>query len=122
VHLNTPSTHPFPEIEISGFPLETQSKFDLGVFCRDTGFGTATSWVYNPDLFDAATIARMARQYQKVLEITASNSNLRLSQVLETLATDERQRLTDARKEFQEASLLKLKGMRRRPAPASEQE
>jgi len=44
------------------------AKFDLTLIVKDTGEGLIGSLEYNTDLFDAATIARMAKQYQILLE------------------------------------------------------
>ncbi|MCU1259742.1 MAG: non-ribosomal peptide synthetase, partial [Bryobacterales bacterium] len=115
VHLNTPgNSRPLPDIELSGFPLEGPSKFDLAVFCRGGETGIAGAWVYNPDLFTAATIARMAGHYQTILQNIIANPGVRLSEILQALEVNEQERRTTEHKEFQAASLQKLKGIRRR--------
>jgi amino acid adenylation domain-containing protein/thioester reductase-like protein len=66
-------------IEIGGLTLESMSllrqpsQFDLTLMMAETGEGLSAAFIYNPDLFDAATISRFARHYQTLLDgITAS--------------------------------------------------
>ncbi|RJS18030.1 non-ribosomal peptide synthetase [Corallococcus sp. H22C18031201] len=44
------------------------SRFDLAVFMRETPDGIRSWWEYNTDLFDEATVARMAAHYARLLE------------------------------------------------------
>src|SRR5208283_287753 len=69
VQQNTPRTAtPMPGLEMTQYPQEVSSKFDMVVFVSETDKGVAGMWLYNPDLFDATTIARMTSRYQSVLE------------------------------------------------------
>jgi non-ribosomal peptide synthetase component F len=65
-------------------------------------------------LFDSTTIARMAGLYQLLLERATANPALRLSQLLELLAEEEKQHRASQHKEFQERSLQKLKSVKRK--------
>jgi Condensation domain len=121
VHENTPrSRRSLPGIESSGFPIDLPSKFDLAVFCRNSAAGIGGIWVYNPDLFDASVIARMAGQYQAVLEDITVNPHHRLSETLQFIAATEQQERITEHNEFLEASLQKLKNVRRQPVKVSQ--
>ena len=116
VHMNTPrSRRPLPGIELSGFPFEMPSKFDLAVFHADRETGLAGTWIYNPDLFDAATIAKMARRFRTVIELVIANPGLLLSEVSEILALKEQELGVMENQKFQHVSRQKLKGLKRRP-------
>ena len=94
--------------------MELPSKFDMAVFVSETDNGVSGMWHYNPDLFDATTIARMAALYQLVLEKATANPAQRLSQLLESLADEDRQHRATQHKEFQELGLHKLKSVKRK--------
>jgi amino acid adenylation domain-containing protein len=103
-----------PGVELSGYPLDLPSKFDIVVFYSNQGTEITARWVYNPDLFDAATIERMAGELNTIVETVISNPGIKLSEILELLSANEQQRRTHEHKSFQTASLRKLKGIRRR--------
>ena len=115
VQQNTPrAATPMPGLEMTQFPQEVPSKFDMVVFVSETDKGVAGQWLYNPDLFDATTIVRMAGLYQSVLEKATANPAMRLSQLLELLAAEDRQHRASQHKEFQELGLQKLKSAKRK--------
>lgn len=58
-------------------PLES-SRFDLVLFLSESEQGLAGFWLYNPDLFEPQTIARLSTNYQKLLERIACNPAARL--------------------------------------------
>ena len=101
-------------IEVSGFPLEVASKFDMAVFFSEGEQGATGNWVYNADLFDGATIARMGMLYRIVLEKAAENPGLKVSELLSQLVETERQERAAEHKGFEAASLQRLKGLKRR--------
>ena len=70
--------------------------------------------VYNPDLFDAATLTRMAASFAMILEAVIADSKMRLSSLCELLAAAEKQQRGSEHKKFQEAGLEKLKKIRRK--------
>jgi aspartate racemase len=116
VHMNTPrSRRPLPGIELSGFPFDMPSKFDLAVFHAERETGLAGTWIYNPDLFDAATIVKMARRFRTVVELVIANSGLLLSEVSEILALKEQELGVMENRKFQDVSRQKLKGLKRIP-------
>ena len=87
-----------PIEQVSGIKLHLQdvdtgtAKFDLTctVIPGDTGF--TTSFEYNTDLFEAATIRRMIDSFHSVLEAAAKNPELKISQ-LPLLSQRERQKV-----------------------------
>ena len=116
VQQNTPrSASPMPGIEISQFRLgDLPSKFDMAVFMAESEQGTAGTWLYNPDLFDATTVARMAALFQVVLEKATADPTVRLSELVAILADEEQQHRATQHKEFQQLSVQKLKTARRK--------
>ena len=101
-------------LEIHPYPLEVPSKFDMALFVIETDKGVSGIWLYNPDLFDATTIVRMAGLYQVVLEKATANPAMRLSELLASLAEEDQQHRASQHKEFQEAGLQKLKSIKRK--------
>jgi amino acid adenylation domain-containing protein/FkbH-like protein len=115
VQQNTPrSSATMSGLEMGRFNLEVQSKFDMAVFMRESGNEITSSWVYNPDLFDAGTIARMAANYEMLVQAAIANPKVRLTALCELLAGAEKQQRGSEHKKFQEAGLEKLKKIRRK--------
>jgi acyl carrier protein len=119
VQQNTPrSAGSMPGIKMERFRLEVPSKFDMAVFIGENEGQVVGRWVYNPDLFDSSTIARMATLYETLLRAVALESNIPLSRIYAALSEAE-QRLREAeQKSFQDTSLRKLKGAKRKVAMA----
>ena len=67
-------------------------KFDLSVFMGDTGDGLEVGLSYSKDLFDQATVERMAGHFQAVLAGVVADPGVRLSG-LELLGEAERRQL-----------------------------
>jgi len=70
----------FPGLTLS--PLKTEgaaAKTDLVLSMSDGPASLNGSFDYNPDLFDAATIARMARHFQTMLESIVADPEQRIS-------------------------------------------
>ncbi|HYO70115.1 MAG TPA: amino acid adenylation domain-containing protein, partial [Archangium sp.] len=69
------------------------SKLDLTVLVNPTAEGLVCSWMYSTDLFEASTVERMARHFQRLLEgVVAQEGRQRLSE-LPLLTEDERRRV-----------------------------
>ncbi|MCU0532504.1 MAG: amino acid adenylation domain-containing protein [Hydrococcus sp. Prado102] len=89
---------PMGSLELPGLtlaPLEFESvtaKYDLTLSIKETQSELIGSWEYNSDLFDAATIARMVKHFQTLLEGIAANPQQRISQ-LSFLSESERHQL-----------------------------
>jgi acyl carrier protein len=119
VQQNTPrSAASMPGLKMERFRLDVPSKFDMAVFIGDNEGQVVGRWVYNPDLFDASTIARMAGLYEMLLRAVASESNVPLSRICEALSDAEQRLRASEQKSFHETSLRKLKEARRKAAMA----
>ncbi|HEX4963095.1 MAG TPA: non-ribosomal peptide synthase/polyketide synthase, partial [Thermoanaerobaculia bacterium] len=95
--LDAPARGVEPEgLRLTRLNLEAEiSLFDLQVYVRDTGDGLATVWEYSTDLFDAATIERLAGHYKVVLQGLVSHPDTRLSELPLLTALEQRQLLVD---------------------------
>jgi non-ribosomal peptide synthetase component F len=80
-------------LEMSTFELGCKATTDLYVSFADTPNGFACIWVYNSDLFDAATIRTMAGLYRATLEETSANPGLRLDELRSLLTKIEREQI-----------------------------
>ena len=71
-----------PNLTITRFKMETvAARFDLTLLMEETEAGLTGELVYNKDLFDAATIRRMAGHFQNLLEGIVANSQQRVAQL-----------------------------------------
>jgi amino acid adenylation domain-containing protein len=119
VQQNTPrSTGSMQGLKMERFPLDVPSKFDMAVFIGESADHVVGRWVYNPDLFDASTVARMAGLYEVLLRAVASESNVPLSRIYDALGEAEQRLRAAEQKSFHETSLRKLKGAKRKVAMA----
>ena len=87
------SREPLSGLTVS--PMEVNSetaKFDLTLYLSETGQGLTATWQYNTDLFDGARIARMAGNFQTLLEGIVVNPDSPLSE-LPLLSDAERHQL-----------------------------
>jgi amino acid adenylation domain-containing protein len=82
-----------PDVTVSPLAVETgTAKFDLTLSMENTASGLMGEWEYNTDLFDEATIARMAGHFQTLLEAIAAHPKQKISE-LPLLTPAERQQL-----------------------------
>jgi amino acid adenylation domain-containing protein len=82
-----------PELTVSSYSVELgTAKFDLTLSMENTADGLAGVWEYNADLFDRATIARMAGHFQTLLEAIVANPQQKVSS-LPLLTEQERHQL-----------------------------
>lgn len=80
-------------LEMESLALEQRlTQFDLTLMMSEVEEGIAASFEYNTDLFNAATIIRMARHFQTIVEGILAYPERRLSD-LPLLTQDERQNL-----------------------------
>jgi amino acid adenylation domain-containing protein len=115
VQQNTPrSSKPMPGLALSWFSMDVPSKFDMAVFVSETEKGVVGNWVYSAELFDSATIARMAGLYQVVLEKATANSAMRLSELHAALAEEDQKHRASQHKELQQLGVQKLKTAKRK--------
>ncbi|MDZ7269873.1 MAG: amino acid adenylation domain-containing protein [candidate division KSB1 bacterium] len=78
-------------------PLEVHSgtaKFDLSLEMTETSEGLAATFEYNTDLFDAATIARLARHLERLLQGMAGDPDRRVAH-LPLLIPEEQQQIVN---------------------------
>ena len=70
-------------LKMEPYPLGHQrgASFDLDVMMMEMGKVLLAGWQYNTDLFDGATITRMAEHYQTLLEAIALNPEQRISEL-----------------------------------------
>ncbi|WP_157657963.1 non-ribosomal peptide synthetase, partial [Burkholderia ubonensis] len=84
----------FPGLIATPVSVETHTaKFDLTLHVQDADHGLAGSLEYNLDLFDAATIERMAEHFRHLLEAVIADSNRPLGEI-SLLSDAERDTLT----------------------------
>ena len=69
-------------VQVSRLPLETHSaKFDLSLSVRESAEGLRASWEFSTDLFDAPTIERMARHFERLLEGIVADPEQRIGEL-----------------------------------------
>ncbi|MCY1047782.1 amino acid adenylation domain-containing protein [Corallococcus sp. bb12-1] len=89
---------PVPALRLGGLSLSgvhfenAHSKFDLTLVLEEFEGGLVAIWEYSTDLFDAATIARWADAYARVLHAVVETPELPLS-ALPVVSPEERHRL-----------------------------
>ncbi|WP_407882798.1 condensation domain-containing protein, partial [Scytonema sp. NUACC26] len=84
--------------DLTGSLLAAESstaKFDLTLVLENTGAGLMGVIEYNTDLFDAATIVRMAGHYQTLLEAVVSDPHQKLSELPLLTANEQNQLLME---------------------------
>jgi amino acid adenylation domain-containing protein len=83
-----------PELTITPFKLEqVTARFDLTLQMEETAAGLTGELIYNRDLFDRATIDRLAGHFQILLTGIVANSHQRVAQ-LPLISSAEQQQLT----------------------------
>ncbi|WP_281174023.1 non-ribosomal peptide synthetase [Andreprevotia chitinilytica] len=92
---------PAPSLQLPDLNLEfvsidaTAAKFDLTLNVIEQGEHWTLQWEYNTDLFDAATIARMAGHFGVLLEGIATDPTCQVSALPWLSETESRQLLVD---------------------------
>jgi acyl carrier protein len=107
-------------ISLSGLNHST-TKYDLTLLLKETSRGIAVTWSYSTDLFEAATIVRMAESFQTLLANIVAAPQTRLSE-LTVLSESERGQLAAARSARQEAKRNKLRSTRRKAVEVDDSE
>jgi acyl carrier protein len=112
---------PMPALELSGLTLsllEAESgmvRHDLKLDLSETPEGLKGFFEYKTDLFDATTIARMARVLATLLATVVEQPDIKLSQVAEILDEAEKQQQILKNQEFKQARRQKLGKVGRQP-------
>ncbi|MFL6262992.1 MAG: amino acid adenylation domain-containing protein, partial [Thermoanaerobaculia bacterium] len=80
---NTPRVLPEHHgVSFSLLELDTEAaKFDLTLHAREAPRGLVLSWLYNRDLFDAATVARLSGHLETLLAAAVADPGRRLSEL-----------------------------------------
>jgi non-ribosomal peptide synthetase component F len=118
---NTPQlVQEFGGLKLGPLGVGSTSRFDLVLFINDPEGSPNSTWMYNPNLFDESTIARVARLYQVLLTAVASDCATKLSVLREILAGAEQQQRDADQKHFEETSLQKLRNVKRKAVTRSE--
>jgi condensation domain-containing protein len=121
---------PIPDLELTGLtlsPLVADSdqldsgprgavRHDLRLGLSLGSHGLAGSVEYRTDLFEESTIVRMVRHYEAVLRNVGEKTGIRLSSLVRELAQVDRQQQVVSTKRIREASLQKLKTVKRKIA------
>ena len=101
-------------LELEALPLEHRAAtLDLVMLTIETAHSLSVSIRYNSDLFDAATIARIAKHFETLLHHVTTRPNTRLDALRDILAAMDRQQLAAIRQQYKEADLQRLKAARR---------
>jgi amino acid adenylation domain-containing protein len=104
-----------PELVLSQMELPvTKSVFDLTLYMADTERGLSGVLRYRTDLFQPATISRMASHFETVVSCVTAQPDMAIDAVLQVLASaDEHERLQQER-ELELLTLSKLGTTKRR--------
>lgn len=100
VFQNVPMQVPVLTPDLTVTPLHVDSgtaKFDLTLYLSETAEGLGGTWQYNSELFEAATIERMAGHFRTLLEGIIANPEKRLSELPLLSDFERRQLLSDCK-------------------------
>jgi hypothetical protein len=101
-------------LELEALPVEHRAAtLDLVMLAIETARSLSVSMRYNSDLFDAATIIRIAKHIETVLHSVVAQPNARLNSLRDRLADVDRQQEAATRQRCKEANLQKLKTTKR---------
>jgi non-ribosomal peptide synthetase component F len=112
---NTPQAfREFGGLKFRPLGVSGSSRFDLVVFIDNPESNASTTWVYNPNLFDTSTIARMANTYESLLKGVCAQPDITLSSVFAAIDVEEKELRAEEQKKLQQTGLEKLKKVRRK--------
>jgi hypothetical protein len=86
----------------------------------ETVHSLSVSIRYNSELFDAATITRIAKHFETLLRHVATQADARLNALKNILASMDKQALAATRLRYREANLQRLKTVKRVPVSVSQ--
>ncbi|HWS54384.1 MAG TPA: condensation domain-containing protein, partial [Pyrinomonadaceae bacterium] len=105
----------FPGLSLSALPLDNEtSKFDLSLFVEEAGDRHVGVWRYNADIFEAATVERLARRFEQLLRSAVENPEARLDE-LEMLGEAERRARDEEERRRQASRLSKFRSVKPKP-------
>ena len=111
---------PISALELPGLSVDVLSidsgttRHDLNLNLTETSNGIDGFFEYKTDLFDAATIAKMVQMFELVLNKVASQSDIKLNTLKQTLLKIEKQQQFVQEQEFKQARRQKLENLKRR--------
>jgi hypothetical protein len=109
-----PMAKEFGGLKLAPLGVSSTSRFDLVLFINDPDGAPYTTWMYNPNLFESSTIERIAGLYESLLRAVGCDAALKLSAIRNILTESERLRRKEQEQAFQDASLQKLKRLKRK--------
>jgi amino acid adenylation domain-containing protein len=102
---------PMPTVELSGLTLTSLeidnglAKFDLALFMTETESGIIGNWKYNTDLFNPATITRLSKHFEILLQSIVAQPDARINNLEMLTEVEKKQQMMEQVK--QEESKLK---------------
>ncbi len=95
---NPIESQPLPDLVIETLAVENfTAKLDLTLTLENQPTGLVGDWEYNTDLFDRATIVRMAEQFEHLLTAIVANPKLPIEQLPLLTTTAQQQLLAQSR-------------------------
>lgn len=114
-------TRPFGSFgELAGLAIDEPEAINTALHCElqlgieETDNGLQAAIAYDRDLFAASTISRLENGYRSVLEACVETPELRVSEILDLLATDERRLESERKHSFKGAFQARLRATRER--------
>jgi len=108
-------------LELEALPLEHRAAtLDLVMLTIETAHSLSVSIRYNSELFDAATITRIAKHFETLLRHVVTQADARLNALKNILASMDKQALAATRLRYREANLQRLKTVKRVPVSVSQ--
>jgi len=112
---NTPQAcQEFGGLKLGPLGVSSTSRFDLVLFINDPDGSPNATWMYNPNLFDEATVKRAAALFEVLLVQMATAPEVKVESLFEVLSESEKQLRQNERQQFEQTSLRKLKEIRRK--------
>jgi len=101
-------------LDLEVLPLEHRAAtLDLVMLTIETPHSLSISIRYNSDLFEVATIARIAKHFDTLLHHVTTHPRTTLDALSGVLSTSDRQQLTAALQQYKKAGRERLKAARR---------
>jgi hypothetical protein len=107
-------------LKVSSFEMPvTRSKFDVAVFMVEREDGLIGHWISSTDLFEPATIQRIANQFERLLRSIVADPAARLS-TIEFLSDEEKQQRSAEKQQRKQLRVNKLRSVEPRAVPLSQ--
>jgi amino acid adenylation domain-containing protein len=113
-----PMVQQFAGLELKPLGVSSSSRFDLVMFVNDPDTSPSTTWMYNPNLFDASTIERIAELYRVILAKVCEQPEINIQALFRSLDEWEAQAHTAEQKKFEASGREKLRKARRKAVEA----